>query len=524
MNSGYRSYRGTHRNTYGNYGGSYQNPNQFTLDEIDRLDERITFINQQLSDRWDLEVSGMKSKYDDDLKNLAENIEDLKNKASDDSLKIVQTETLHNIVILRNQCDKISSEWKSKVSYLQNKFDIDVKKIADDVEDLKKQAVNRLDNQDGRVQDMVSRAVKRRKIEKKHKQEILEKVEKQEGRQRELEERQRELEERQRNYERVLQYNFPTLKYSNEETLLRTESSATFKTSSDCISMNTKKQPCNVETDKCSEEEEEEEEEEDGCSEEEEEEEEDGCSEEEEEEEEEDGEDSHLEQFSILSSKIFNKKETEELPKLLNRNQSLFQQTQSVEEEPLQYLSIPHTSQHLENTSDTDSLIDKESEFDETEKSTPKPKRAICTITMASTKKGKNISIEKKKDLVENFLQNHLVGKSYQQSYHQHEEWENFSKCRYCLLHSKGNLKHEKTCPFNPEVRVEMTKKRYNRYQVCDNCGELAKSGYFNCKRGKLCKARRQLFDLLIENGYSADFEAIGFNPKTKNFSKIRKK
>ena len=480
MNSGYRSYRGTHRNTYGNYGGSYQNPNQFTLDEIDRLDERITFINQQLSDRWDLEVSGMKSKYDDDLKNLAENIEDLKNKASDDSLKIVQTETLHNIVILRNQCDKISSEWKSKVSYIQNKFDIDVKKIADDVEDLKKQAVNRLDNQDGRVQDMVSRAVKRRKIEKKHKQEILEKVEKQEGRQRELEERQRELEERQRKYEKVIQYNFPTLKYNMEESLFRTESSATFKTPSNCISMTTKKQPCNVQL--------------------------------------------QPHQCDIQNNTITEEveeefqeevndfeEEPEEPLKLLNRNQSLLLQTESDEEESLQYLSIPQTSQHIEDSFDTDSLIDKESEIDETEN----------PITMAAcTKKGNNISIEKKKDMVEKFLKNHLVGKSYHQSYYQHEEWENFKKCRFCLLHAKG-VKHEKTCPFNPEFRAEMTKKRYNRYQVCDNCGELAKNGKkFTCKRLKLCKARRQLFDLLIKNGYSADFKAIGYKPKSEDFRK----
>ena len=276
MNSRYRTYGGLHQNTYGNYGGLYQNPNQ----QIDRLNERISFNSQQITDKLNLEISGMKRKYDDYHKKLADDIEDLKNKASDDSYKR-----------LSSQFEKI----KSDVICIQNKFDIDVKKVADDVDDLKILFLqNKLE-----VKDNVIHFLKKRRIDKKEKKEILEKVEKQEGRQRELEERQRELEERQRNYERVLQYNFPTLKYSNEETLLRTESSATFKTSSDCISMNTKKQPCNVETDKCSEEEEEEEEEEDGCSEEEEEEEEDGCSEEEEEEEE-DGCSEEEEELSLI--------------------------------------------------------------------------------------------------------------------------------------------------------------------------------------------------------------------------------
>ena len=118
MNSRYRTYGGLHQNTYGNYGGLYQNPNQ----QIDRLNERISFNSQQITDKLNLEISGMKRKYDDYHKKLADDIEDLKNKASDDSYKR-----------LSSQFEKI----KSDVICIQNKFDIDVKKVADDVDDLK---------------------------------------------------------------------------------------------------------------------------------------------------------------------------------------------------------------------------------------------------------------------------------------------------------------------------------------------------------------------------------------------------
>ena len=97
------------------------------------------------------------------------------------------------------------------------------------------------------------------------------------------------------------------------ETLLRPESSATFKTYSNCISMNTKKQPCNVEP----------------------------------------------HQYGI---------------KFMPKVPFFFQ---SDGDEVLEMLS---------DEEDTDSLIDKEFEIDETEKSTPstRPKREIKPLDMLS--------------------------------------------------------------------------------------------------------------------------------------------